>query len=60
MIDFALCANYKQGKCPPRCFRAEITERERQRAKNGEVTVCTLACFEGTSECKLKQEVRDD
>lgn len=55
MIDFALCANYQKEKCPPSCFRAEITEQTRRRARiNGETIVCTLTCFEGTDECKFK------
>ena len=57
MNDYALCANYERDKCPPSCFRAQITENTQQRAnESGEKIICTFACFEGTSECKLKEE----
>lgn len=57
MNDYALCANYEKDKCPPSCFRAEITESTRQMAiESGELLICTWACLEGTSECKLIQE----
>lgn len=57
MNDYALCANYERGKCPTSCFRAQITERTLQRASESkELISCTWTCFEGTGECKLKED----
>lgn len=51
--DAAHCSDYRKGKCPKKCYRAELTEDLR---KHFYPLPTSWVSFKGTKECPLKKE----
>lgn len=50
--DATHCSDYKKGKCPKSCYRAELTEDLRRRFYP---LPTAWASLKGTNECPLKK-----
>jgi hypothetical protein len=50
--DATHCSDYRKGKCPKKCYRAELTEDLR---KHFYPLPTVWASLKGTNECPLKK-----
>jgi len=55
--DATHCWNYKKGKCPMSCYRAQLTKELNQIHYNLPVS---WAMFEGTEDCPKTGERKDN
>ena len=54
--DATHCADYRNGKCPKKCYRAQLTQELMERPDLDYLPI-NWANFKGTNECPLTKEV---
>ena len=54
--DYSHCLDYKKGKCPKKCFRAELTEDLQKHFYEYSHLSTSWMHYKGTKECCLKEK----
>lgn len=54
--DATHCADYRNGKCPKKCYRAQLTQELMERPDLDYLPI-NWENFKGTNECPLTKEV---
>lgn len=57
--DATHCADYKKGKCPKSCYRAELTQDLKDNFYAFRFLPISYANFKGTKECPKYKEKED-
>ena len=57
--DATHCADYRDGKCPKKCYRAQLTQDLRERHDLFFVPI-SWTNFKGTKECPIAKKVSDN
>ena len=57
--DATHCSDYRNGRCPKECYRAQLTQNLRDDPYRFLRLPVSWANFKGTNECPMKEEVSE-